>query len=58
VLQEVKNKNKPRRRYAIGFLGNGSFKGALHVLENIPEEPSKADYIRGEFLRSIYMIDE
>lgn len=58
VLKEVKNKSMPRRRYAIGFLGNGSYKEALPNLEGILQDPLEEDYFRGDALQSIYMIDE
>jgi hypothetical protein len=58
VLNEVKNKNMPRRRYAIGFLGNGSYKEALPDLEAILQDSAEEDYFRGDALQSIYMIDE
>jgi hypothetical protein len=58
VLKEVKNKHMPRRRYAIGFLGNGSYKSALPSLEGILQDSAEEDYIRGDALQSIYMIDE
>jgi len=57
VLKEVKNKNMPRRRYAIGFLGNGSYKEALAVIEPILLDPTEEDYIRGDALHSLYLID-
>ena len=57
VLKEVMNKNMPRRRYAIAFLGNGSYKDALPVLEPILQDPVEADYIRGDALQSIFLID-
>ena len=58
VLREVKNKNMPRRRYAIGFLGNGSYREALPVLEAILQDAGEEDYFRGDALHSIYQIDE
>lgn len=58
VLKEVKNKNMPRRRYAIEFLGNGSYREALPDLESILKDTTEEDYFRGDALRSIYLIDE
>lgn len=58
VLKEVKNKKMPRRRYAIGFVGNGSYKEALPALEAILQDSTEEDYFRGDALQSIYMIDE
>lgn len=58
VTKEVKNKEMPRRRYAIAFLGNGSYREALPVLQTIVQDSSEADYFRGDALISIYQIDE
>jgi hypothetical protein len=58
VLKEVKNKNMPRRRYAIEFLGNGAYREALPALESILKDTTEEDYFRGDALRSIYLIDE
>ena len=58
VLKEISNKNMPRRRYAIAFLGNGSYSEAVPILEPILADSSEEDYIRGECLHSIYLIDE
>lgn len=58
VLKEVENKNMPRRRYAIHFLGNGSYKEALPLLKSILQDPGEEDYFRGDALISIYLIDE
>lgn len=58
VLKEVRNKNMPRRRYAIGFLGNGSYKESLPSLDAILQDPTEEDYFRGDALQSIYMTDE
>lgn len=58
VLKEVKNKAMPRRRYAIGFLGNGSYREALPALETILQDVGEKDYFRADALISIYQIDE
>lgn len=58
VLKEIKNKEMPRRRYAIGFLGNGLYKEALPELETIVHDSAEEDYFRGDALQAIYMIDE
>lgn len=58
VMREVKNKEMPRRRYAIAFLGNGSYRDAIPVLENILRDTREEDYFRADALTSIYMIDE
>lgn len=58
VIEKIKDKNMPRRRYAIGFLGNGEYRQALPVLQQILQDETEKDYFRGDALQSIYMIDE
>jgi hypothetical protein len=58
VIEKVKDKNMPRRRYAIAFLGNGSYQQALPVLQEILQDRTEKDYFRGDALQSIYRIDE
>ena len=58
VVREVNNKNMPRRRYAIGFLGNGSYREALPVLKTILQDTGEEIHFRGDALHSIYQIDE
>jgi len=58
VIEKVKDKNMPRRRYAIGFLGNGAYRQALPVLQQILQDTTEEDYFRGDALQSIYQIDE
>jgi len=58
VIEKVKDQKMLRRRYAIGFLGNGSYKQALPVLQTILQDNSELDYFRGDALHSIYQIDE
>src|SRR5262249_34357032 len=58
VIEAVKNKEMERRRYAIAFLGNGSYKQAIPVLEEILGDASEKDYVRGDALQSIYQIDD
>ncbi len=58
VLNEVESKTMPRRRYAIAFLGNGSYKEALPLLTSILEDSTEEDYFRADALISIYMIDQ
>ncbi len=57
VIEKVKDKDMPRRRYAIGFLGNGSYRQALPVLQQILQNRTERDYFRGDALQSIYQID-
>jgi hypothetical protein len=58
VIEKVKDKNMSRRRYAIGFLGNGSYREALPVLQGILQDKTEKNYFRGDALQSIYRIDE
>jgi hypothetical protein len=57
VISSVKDKEMPKRRYAIGFLGNGSYSQAIPVLEEILKDTSEKDFIRGDALISIYQIN-
>lgn len=57
VIEKVKDKKMPRRRYAIGFLGNGAYTQALPVLETILQDSSEVEYFRSDSLQSIYQID-
>ena len=57
VIERVKDKKMPRRRYAIGFLGNGSYSQALPALQTILQDSSEIDYFRSDALHSIYQID-
>jgi hypothetical protein len=58
VIREVRNKNMPRRRYAILFLGNGSYKQALPVFEEILKDSSEDELFRGDASVAIFLIDE
>lgn len=58
VIEKVKDRNMPKRRYAIAFLGNGSYRQALPILQEILEDKTEKDYFRGDALQSIYRIDE
>lgn len=57
VIERVSDKKMPRRRYAIAFLGNGSYTQALPVLHTILQDSSELDYFRSDALHSIYQID-
>ena len=57
VLDKIKDKNMPKRRYAIAFLGNGSYHQALPVLESIVTDNTEKDFFRSDALESIYLID-
>jgi HEAT repeat protein len=58
VIEAVKDRNKPRRIYAIGFLGNGSYKQALPVLQEILQDNTENENFRSAALRAIYDIDK
>jgi hypothetical protein len=57
VKEKVKDKQMVRRRYAIGFLGNGAYREALPELQGILQDHSERDIFRGDALEAIYMID-
>jgi hypothetical protein len=57
VLREIGSKDMPQRRYAIGFLGNGSYRQALPQLQRILADTTEKDYFRGDALEAIYQID-
>jgi hypothetical protein len=58
VIERIKDKTMPRRRYAIGFLGNGSYSQSLPGLQTILQDSLELDYFRSDALHSIYQIDE
>lgn len=58
VLDKVKDKNMTRRRYAIGFLGNGAYTQAIPELKKILQDKAEDEVIRGDALQAIYQIDE
>lgn len=57
ILEKVKDKNMPKRRYAIAFLGNGRYPQALPVLESILRNDTEEDLYRGDALQAIYLIN-
>lgn len=57
ILEEVKSKEFPRRRYAIAFLGNEKYIPAITYLTNLVNDDREEDYIRGDALLAIEMID-
>jgi hypothetical protein len=57
VLEQLPNPHMRRRRYAIGFLGNGSYAEALPVLRMILANEGEGDLFRGDALRAICRID-
>jgi hypothetical protein len=58
VLKELPNKDMRRRRYAIGFLGNGRYSEALPMLEVILNDESEIYYIRADALEAIFQISQ
>jgi hypothetical protein len=58
VIEKVKNKNMPRRRLAIEFLGNGSYEQALPVLKQIMTDDSEEAHFRAAALIAVFQIDE
>ena len=57
VLAEIPDKEMPLRRYAISFLGNGGYKPAIPVLEEILADEAEVYYFRADALQAIYSID-
>lgn len=57
ILEKLKDKKMPRRRYAIAFLGNGSYVQALPALQSILQDATEEDFFRGDALEAIYQID-
>ena len=58
VLENIRNKQMPKRRYAIEFLGNGAIRPALPALEELVKNNTEEDFIRGDALQAIYRIDQ
>jgi hypothetical protein len=58
VIEKIKDRNMPRRRYAIGFLGNGSYEAALPVLQEILQDNTEDAHFRGDALQAVYEIDK
>lgn len=57
IINEVQRRDMPRRRYAIGFLGNGAYFSSVPILERIVEDETEKDYIRGDALKAIYQTE-
>lgn len=57
VIVEIENKDMPRRRYAIGFLGQAGRHEALPILRRILADSAEADYFRADALQAINLID-
>jgi nitrogen fixation-related uncharacterized protein len=56
AIAEVPNKEMKHRRYAIGFLGNGQYRDALPVLEQILADETELYYFRVDALEGIFRI--
>jgi len=56
VIAEVPNKEMKLRRYAIGFLGNGQYRDALPVLEQVLVDESEIYYFRADALEAVFRI--
>jgi hypothetical protein len=57
VIREIFNKEMPRRRYAIQFLGEQHHRDALPALEAILSDETELDYFRADALQAISEID-
>lgn len=57
VIDAIQDPDMPRRRYAIGFLGNEEVSDALPILLAILNSESELPYFRGDALVAIYKID-
>ncbi len=57
LLVEIKNKDMPKRRYAILALGKIKDKRALPVLTQILDDSSEINYFRDDALCAIWHID-
>ncbi len=57
VIERIQERELPKRRYAIGFLGNIQAKDAIPVLTKILDDESEEDVVRGDALKAIAMID-
>ena len=58
VIAAISDPDKPKRRYAIGFLGNEEVPDALPALLAIIEDDNELSCFRGDALEAVYMIDE
>jgi len=57
ICEKIKDKNMPKRRYAISFLGNEQYAKAEQVLLQILSDETEQEYYRGDALLALYMID-
>src|SRR5215510_10119128 len=56
LIQALPNKAMPRRRYAIGFLGEGRHAEALPTLEQILSDATEIYYFRADALLAVFEI--
>ena len=56
ILADLPSEDMPFRRYAIGFLGNGRYRTALPVLEELLADDTEIYYFRADALEAIYHI--
>lgn len=56
VIMEVPRREMPRRRYAIGFLGNGGYVEAIQTLTSILADENDDVYVRSDALKAIFQI--
>jgi hypothetical protein len=57
ILEAIQDKEMPRRRYAIWFIGIEAYEPALPVLRRILEDETEIWYFRADALEAIYLID-
>lgn len=57
ILQDISDRSMPKRRYAIGALGNIGDRIAIPVLANIALDIAEVEYIRCDCVQAIAMID-
>ncbi len=57
ILQDISDESMPKRRYAIGALGNIGDHSAIPVLADIALDTAEVDYIRCDCVQAIAMID-
>jgi hypothetical protein len=57
VLRDITNPLMPKRRYAIGFLGNGGYREAKPALRRLLSDPGESAIFRGDALKAIAQID-
>ncbi len=58
IIEKIQDKNMQRRRLAIEFLGNGSYKQATSVLEKIVRDETEENHFRVTALIAIFQIDK